>query len=56
MSPYGTAHSNKLENTPIQLNQRYRPRDTGVGYGQSSGYATHRHYVNTSTAHPIRVR
>jgi hypothetical protein len=39
-----------------ELNARYRHRETGVGYGKSSGYATERRYATTAPSHPIRVR
>lgn len=30
---------------PLQARDRYRPRDFGVGYGRSSGYASGRSYT-----------
>jgi hypothetical protein len=46
----------KLENAPVHLNNRYRPRDTGVGYGKSSGYASTRRYANNVAVSLVRVR
>ncbi len=56
-----TANSNtnsvvKSENAPVHLNDRYRPRDTGVGYGKSSGYASTRRYASTVAVSLVRVR
>jgi hypothetical protein len=42
--------------SPIHLNDRYRPRNIGIGYGKSSGYASTRQYASTSTNHLVRVR
>ena len=33
---------------PAPARQQYRERDFGVGYGNSSGYASHRRYSNSS--------
>ena len=46
----------KHENAPVHLNNRYRPRDTGVGYGKSSGYASTRRYANNVAVSLVRVR
>jgi hypothetical protein len=46
----------KTENAPVHLNDRYRPRDLGIGYGKSSGYASKRRYANTATVSLVRVR
>ena len=46
----------KSENAPVHLNDRYRPRDTGIGYGKSSGYAANRQYANTAAVSLVRVR
>ena len=46
----------KAENAPVHLNDRYRPRDLGIGYGKSSGYASKRRYANTATVSLVRVR
>lgn len=46
----------KLENTPVHLNNRYRPRATGIGYGKSSGYASVRQYAKPVAIEPVRVR
>lgn len=46
----------KSENAPVHLNDRYRPRDTGVGYGKSSGYASTRRYANNVAVSLVRVR
>ncbi len=51
-----TASVVKSENAPVHLNDRYRPRDTGVGYGKSSGYASTRRYANNVTVSLVRVR
>lgn len=32
---------------PARLNREYRKRDVGVGYGNSSGYASDRHYARS---------
>ena len=46
----------KTENTPVHLNNRYRPRATGIGYGKSSGYASDRQYAKPVAIEPVRVR
>mgnify|MGYP003449584229 CR=1 FL=1 len=46
----------KLENTPVHLNNRYRPRATGIGYGKSSGYASNRRYASNAAVSLVRVR
>jgi hypothetical protein len=46
----------KSENSPVHLNDRYRPRALGIGYGKSSGYASNRRYASTETALLVRVR
>lgn len=46
----------KPDNAPVQLNNRYRPRATGIGYGKSSGYAANRQYANTAAVSLVRVR
>ena len=46
----------KWENTPVHLNNRYRPRATGIGYGTSSGYASVRQYAKPVSIEPVRVR
>lgn len=46
----------KLENSPVHLNNRYRPRATGIGYGNSSGYASVRQYAKPASIEPVRVR
>lgn len=46
----------KSENAPVHLNDRYRPRDIGVGYGKSSGYASTRKYVSANSGNLVRVR
>ena len=51
-----TATAPKSDNTPVQLNNRYRPRATGIGYGKSSGYAANRQYANTAAVSLVRVR
>jgi hypothetical protein len=51
-----SATNTKAENAPIHLNNRYRPRDTGVGYGKSSGYASTRRYANNVAISLVRVR
>lgn len=51
-----TASAAKPDNAPVQLNNRYRPRDTGIGYGKSSGYAATRRYANTTAVSLVRVR
>ena len=51
-----TAHSAKSENSPVQLNNRYRPRNIGIGYGKSSGYASARQYASASNISLVRVR
>ncbi|GAB3006868.1 hypothetical protein GCM10010960_20320 [Arenimonas maotaiensis] len=51
-----TATAAKPDNAPVQLNNRYRPRDTGIGYGKSSGYAATRRYANTAAVSLVRVR
>lgn len=57
MNHFNTATSTKPDNAPVQLNNRYRPRANGAGYGKSSGYAANRQYANTTTAASrVRVR
>lgn len=56
MSPFNTATAPKPDNAPVQLNNRYRPRANGIGYGKSSGYAANRQYANTAAVSPVRVR
>lgn len=46
----------KTENAPVHLNNRYCPRDTGVGYGKSSGYASTRRYASNVAVSLVRVR
>ena len=46
----------KLENTPVHLNNRYRPRATGIGYGKSSGDASARQYAKSGSVELVRVR
>ena len=41
----------KLDNNPVHLNNRYRPRATGIGYGNSSGYASNRSYATPQPAY-----
>lgn len=36
--------------------QAYRPREMGVGYGRSSGYASDRHYADLSAPQLFRCR
>ncbi|HWS41017.1 MAG TPA: hypothetical protein VN247_06990 [Arenimonas sp.] len=40
----------------VHLNDRYRPRNLGIGYGKSSGYASVRKYASTSNISLVRVR
>ncbi|HWR95948.1 MAG TPA: hypothetical protein VN248_04385 [Arenimonas sp.] len=51
-----TATAAKSEHAPVHLNDRYRPRDLGIGYGKSSGYASNRRYANTAAVSLVRVR
>lgn len=51
-----TVTAAKSENAPVHLNDRYRPRDLGIGYGKSSGYAANRRYANTAAVSLVRVR
>jgi hypothetical protein len=53
---FNTATAPKPDNAPVQLNNRYRPRATGIGYGKSSGYAANRQYANTAAVSLVRVR
>ena len=46
----------KPENAPVHLNDRYRPRDLGIGYGKSSGYASTRRYASNAAVCLVRVR
>ncbi len=46
----------KPENAPIHLNDRYRPRDIGIGYGKSSGYASTRKYASATCNSMVHVR
>jgi hypothetical protein len=46
----------KSEHAPVHLNDRYRPRDTGIGYGKSSGYASTRRYASNAAVSLVRVR
>ena len=56
MNNHNATSTAKLENAPVQLNNRYRPRATGIGYGKSSGYAANRQYANTAAVEFVRVR
>ena len=57
MNHFNTATSTKPDNAPVQLNNRYRPRANGIGYGKSSGYAAIPQYANTpAAASLVRVR
>lgn len=38
------------------LNARYRDRNPGIGYGKSSGYASHRQYARSAAVSLVRVR
>lgn len=40
----------------VHLNDRYRPRNIGIGYGKSSGYASTRKYASTNSISLVRVR
>ena len=41
---------------PVHLNDRSRPRNIGIGYEKSSGYASTRKYASANTNHLVRVR
>ena len=41
---------------PLPPRQAYRPREMGVGYGRSSGYASDRHYADLSAPQLFRCR
>ena len=51
-----TANKSNANNNQVHLNNRYRPRATGIGYGKSSGYASSRLYSPNGQASLIRVR
>lgn len=46
----------KSDITPVHLNDRYRPRNVGIGYGKSSGYASARKYASANNISLVRVR
>lgn len=50
------ADCSKAVATPVHLNDRYRPRDIGIGYGKSSGYASTRKYISSCSNSLVRVR
>jgi hypothetical protein len=56
MYHFNASTAPKPDNAPVQLNNRYRPRATGIGYGKSSGYAANRQYANTAAVSLVRVR
>ncbi len=45
-----------LAAAPMPPRQAYRPREMGVGYGRSSGYASDRHYADLSVPPLFRCR
>ncbi len=51
-----TANKSNATNNQIHLNNRYRPRATGIGYGKSSGYASSRLYNTVAQISLVRVR
>ncbi len=56
LSNHSNAIAVKSDNTSVHLNDRYRPRNVGIGYGKSSGYASTRQYASTSNISLVRVR
>lgn len=51
-----TTSVNATNTNLVHLNDRYRPRNLGIGYGKSSGYASARQYALTSNISLVRVR
>lgn len=49
---FETRRNESVKSVPVApaapARQQYRERDFGVGYGSSSGYASHRRYSNSS--------
>ena len=50
------ANKSNANNNSVHLNNRYRPRATGIGYGKSSGYASARLYTPNGQVSMVRVR
>lgn len=50
------AIKSNVNNNQVHLNNRYRPRATGIGYGKSSGYASTRLYNTAGQISLVRVR
>lgn len=50
------ANKSNANNNQVHLNNRYRPRATGIGYGKSSGYASTRLYSPKADVSLVRVR
>jgi hypothetical protein len=60
---FRTAEAQRQPVTPVpaaiargQTSPRIRDREFGVGYGNSSGYASGRHYAEPNPAAPFRIR
>jgi hypothetical protein len=51
-----TTSVNATNTNLVHLNDRYRPRKVGIGYGKSSGYASVRQYATASSISLVRVR
>jgi hypothetical protein len=51
-----TTNKTNTNNNQIHLNNRYRPRAIGIGYGKSSGYASSRLYSPAGQINLVRVR
>lgn len=58
MTAQTTKPANAVDNyTGVShLNARYPDRNTGTGYGKSSGYASHRQYAAKPAISLVRVR
>lgn len=50
------ANKSNANNNQVHLNNRYRPRAAGIGYGKSSGYASSRLYSPKAEISLVRVR
>lgn len=58
MTVQNTKPANAVDNYSgvSHLDARYRARNTGIGYGKSSGYASHRQYAAAPAVSLVRVR
>ena len=51
-----TTNKSNANTNSVHLNNRYRPRANGIGYGKSSGYASPRLYSPNTQVSLVRVR